>query len=57
MIFCFVSYDFANGFDIFLDVCQHIASGHGSPIYIMLLKTSWLIIFGKENQLHPTHHN
>jgi hypothetical protein len=39
MIFCFVSYDFAIGFDIFLDVYQHIACGHGSPIYIMLFTT------------------
>jgi hypothetical protein len=54
MIFCFISYDFANGFDIFLDVCQHIASGHGSPIYIMLFMTSWLLTLEKQtNDIQP----
>jgi hypothetical protein len=54
MIFCFVSYDFANCFDIFFDVCQHIACGHGSPIYIMWHMTSWLLILEKQtNEIQP----
>jgi hypothetical protein len=36
----FVPNDFANGFDLFLEICEHIICGHVLPIVLCLLVTS-----------------
>jgi hypothetical protein len=36
---CFVPNNFANGFDIFFEVCGHIAYAHGPPHVLCLLLT------------------
>ncbi len=40
--------DFANGFDIFLEICEHITCGHVLPLISCLLVTLRLLVLEKQ---------
>jgi hypothetical protein len=50
----FVPNDFTSGFDLFFEVCGHIAQGHGPPLISCFLSTSPLLALEKQSEsIHP----
>jgi hypothetical protein len=45
---CFVHDDFVSGFDLFLEICEHINRGHVLPLVSHLLVTLQLLALEKQ---------
>jgi hypothetical protein len=43
----FLPYDYANGFNFFLEVCGHITQGHVPPLVLCLFFTFRLLVLEK----------
>ncbi len=44
---CFISNDFASGFNLFFKVCEHIFWSHVPPLILHFLSTFWLLALEK----------